>query len=177
MSQLLSSLHNDMFGIFTADNSSLFRVCVSSELFEGEEETLREPPSLEVVKCISLASLRSVPLEDIDGTSALEYAILSSADIKVVTFLMRLTQVQMSGKPSRSSFLLGIDVPKTNASRHVALASTLNGPPTEDIDEDLNKASMDTDFDTTNKIRDSLMLIVENVPVDFGLAQVAQDLV
>lgn len=155
-----------------------FCVFVSSELFEGDEGTLREPPSLEVVKCLSLASLQSVPLEDIDGTSALEYAILSSSDITVVEFLMRLTEVQMSGKPSRSSFLLGIDVPNTNSSRHhVALTSTLNGPHAEDIAEDLNKASVNTDFDTRNTIHDSLMMIVENVPVDFGIAQVAQDLV
>jgi ankyrin repeat protein len=137
----------------------LFRVAflLHSELFEGDEETVRDPPSLEVVKYLALASPQSLPLEDMDEKSALEYAILSSADIEVVNFLMRLTRVQVSsGKPSSSSFLFGME--------NDALFPNRKCPPTEPND-------------TRNTIHDSLLMVVENVPVNFGITQVAQDLV
>lgn len=63
-----------------------------SELFEGDEGVQRAPPSMDAVKLLAMASPQSVPLEDRDDTSALEYAILSDADVHIVKFLMRVTQ-------------------------------------------------------------------------------------
>eukprot|EP00584_Thalassiosira_punctigera_P009140 CAMPEP_0172530366 /NCGR_PEP_ID=MMETSP1067-20121228/4120_1 /TAXON_ID=265564 ORGANISM="Thalassiosira punctigera, Strain Tpunct2005C2" /NCGR_SAMPLE_ID=MMETSP1067 /ASSEMBLY_ACC=CAM_ASM_000444 /LENGTH=189 /DNA_ID=CAMNT_0013314555 /DNA_START=19 /DNA_END=585 /DNA_ORIENTATION=- len=50
------------------------------ELFEGDERNPpRGPPSCEVVQMLAKASPMSVPLEDLEGMSALEHAIFSDA--------------------------------------------------------------------------------------------------
>lgn len=56
--------------------------------------TVRRPPSFEVVKYLAMASPKSVPLEDQEDTSALEFAILSGTDSSIVKFLMHVTQTQ-----------------------------------------------------------------------------------
>ena len=55
---------------------------------------MRRPPSFEVVKYLAMASPKSVPLEDQEDTSALEFAILSGTDSSIVKFLMHVTQTQ-----------------------------------------------------------------------------------
>jgi hypothetical protein len=64
---------------------------------------IRDPPSLTVIKSLVIASPESVPLEDKDDTSALEYAILSDADVTIVKFLMHVTKTQLSRESSLSS--------------------------------------------------------------------------
>ncbi len=61
------------------------------ELFEGDEGSDRDPPSYDVVLTIINAWLSAVPWEDKDGASALEFAILSDAPIKVVRLLQAAT--------------------------------------------------------------------------------------
>ena len=56
------------------------------ELFEGDDLRTRGPPSFDVVR-ILVRCVRSVPLEDSDGMSALEHAIISDAPLKVVQML------------------------------------------------------------------------------------------
>lgn len=86
---------------------------VDSELFEGEDGIQREPSSLQVVHYLAMASPQSVPLEDASETSALEYAILSSADAQVVSYLMRFTQCQVSStvEISKKSIRFAIEPP------------------------------------------------------------------
>ena len=55
-------------------------------LFEGDQ-TPRPPPSLNVVRALLSGSVRSVLVEDDDGMSPIEYAIISDNNIKVVTLL------------------------------------------------------------------------------------------
>ena len=64
-----------------------------SELFEGEEGIARPPTPLDVIQILALSARKSVVLEDANGTSALEYAILSDSDIITVKFLMHLTKI------------------------------------------------------------------------------------
>ena len=54
------------------------------------------PPSLEVVETLIKANPSSLQLEDQDGMSALEQAIFSDSDLKVVKFLQYCTRVQCS---------------------------------------------------------------------------------
>jgi len=70
------------------------------ELFESGDDdssdTELSPPSLEVVKILIKANPSCVQLEDQDGMSALEHAIFSDSDLKVVKFLQYCTRVQCS---------------------------------------------------------------------------------
>lgn len=61
---------------------------------------MRPHSHMHVIRLLSLASPKTVGLEDDDGTSALEYAILSNSDILVVKFLMHTTQMQFIRDPS-----------------------------------------------------------------------------
>lgn len=64
-------------------------------LFEGDGDFTREPPSYEVVYTLLKNSpLSTVPVEDHDGMSALEHAILSDASIEVVNLLQYATGKQ-----------------------------------------------------------------------------------
>jgi len=63
-------------------------------LFMGDEGCKRDPPSYDVVFTIIKAWPSAVPWEDNDGTSALEYAILSGAPIEVVRLLQAATCLQ-----------------------------------------------------------------------------------
>ena len=77
----------------------LHLACDSScELFEGSANTPREAPTYEVVHTLLVASMSVVPLEDEEGMSALEYAIFSNANIKVVKLLQRATQEEFRKK-------------------------------------------------------------------------------
>ena len=55
-------------------------------LFEGDQSP-RPPPSVDVVRALLSGSVRSVLVEDDDGMSPIEYAIVSDNNIKVVTLL------------------------------------------------------------------------------------------
>lgn len=57
-------------------------------LFEGDQ-TPRAPPSVDVVKALLAASLRSVLVEDDDEMSPIEYAIVSGSSIDVVKLLQK----------------------------------------------------------------------------------------
>lgn len=83
----------------------------SSELFEGEEGIVRDPPSMDIIKLLVMAAPEVVPIEDGEDTSALEYAILSDADVTIVKFLMHLTQKQLSGKSARTQYASSLQVP------------------------------------------------------------------
>lgn len=88
---------------------------VRSELFEGDEDIVRSHTSFEVIQYLALGSLESVPLEDEGDMSALEYAIISNADLLVVKFLMRLTQMQLDVKTnSLSRIVAGLDATEKN---------------------------------------------------------------
>lgn len=78
------------------------------ELFEsGDDDSSAEmelsPPSLEVVKTLIKANPSCVQLEDQDGMSALEHAIFSDSDLKVVKFLQYCTRVQCSQMAASST--------------------------------------------------------------------------
>ncbi|KAL3790513.1 hypothetical protein ACHAWO_008596 [Cyclotella atomus] len=89
-----------------------FACDINCELFEGEEGIVRDPPSMEIVKILVMAAPEVVPIEDRDDTSALEYAILSSADVTVVKLLMHLTQKQLSSEsaPNQPASFLQVPV-------------------------------------------------------------------
>lgn len=81
-----------------------------SELFEGEEGIERPPTPFDVIRILAISARKSVVLEDADGTSALEYAILSDSDIITVKFLMHLTKIHEM--PSGSYESNTPDIPK-----------------------------------------------------------------
>lgn len=58
-------------------------------LFEGDDQTPRAPPTVDVVRTLLTGSLRSVLVEDEDEMSPLEYAIVSDANINVVKLLQK----------------------------------------------------------------------------------------
>lgn len=71
-------------------------VLFCSELFEGDEGVIRDPPSMNTIQSLVMAAPQAVPIEDHDESSALEYAILSNADHKIVKYLMHVTKMQLS---------------------------------------------------------------------------------
>ena len=70
----------------------LFACDTSCELFEDDEASPRDPPTLDTVRVLLAGSLDSVILEDVDEMNAVEYAIVSDAPIEVVNLLQRATQ-------------------------------------------------------------------------------------
>lgn len=82
-----------------------FACDVNCELFQGDEGITREPPSFEVVSYLVRSSLESLLLEDEQGMSALECAIMSDADISIIKFLMQGTKRQclLEQTPATSS--------------------------------------------------------------------------
>ena len=70
----------------------LFACDTSCELFEDDEASPRDPPTLDTVRVLLAGSLDSVTLEDVDEMNAVEYAIVSDAPIEVVNLLQRATQ-------------------------------------------------------------------------------------
>ena len=79
----------------TDGKTPLHLACDSAcSLFMGDEGCERDPPSYDVVFAIIKAWPSAVPWEDNDGTSALEYAILSGAPIEVVRLLQAVTKKQ-----------------------------------------------------------------------------------
>jgi ankyrin repeat protein len=65
-----------------------------SVLFEGDQGG-RGPPSLAVVSALLLGSIRAASMEDEDGTSPIEYAILSNASVRVVKVLQQAAQMYL----------------------------------------------------------------------------------
>lgn len=92
--QFLARAHPGACDVQDRDGKTpLHLACDSScELFVGDGGMAREPPSYEVVQTLRKASPQSVPLEDNDEMSALEHAILSGADIKVIKLLQYATR-------------------------------------------------------------------------------------
>mmetsp|Transcript_30500 Transcript_30500/g.64260 ORF Transcript_30500/g.64260 Transcript_30500/m.64260 type:complete len:218 (-) Transcript_30500:1277-1930(-) len=70
----------------------------SCQLFEDDFMQSRPPPSYDVIRYLLQGSLKAAALEDEDETSALEYAIISGAPIKVVKLLQKATQKQAKGE-------------------------------------------------------------------------------
>ncbi|KAL7537411.1 hypothetical protein ACHAXR_007801 [Thalassiosira sp. AJA248-18] len=95
------------------------------EMFEGDGDSAKDPPSHDVVETLIQASPLSVLVEDLDDMSALEHAIFSDATIQVVRLLQdatrkqHLAQQKMSGLINKSSpprsvpEYVSIDVPVT----------------------------------------------------------------
>ncbi|KAL3762094.1 hypothetical protein ACHAW5_007868 [Stephanodiscus triporus] len=95
--QLLADAYPAACSVQDMDGKTpLHLACDSScELFEGDYEKLpHDPPSIGVVFVLVRAWPWSVPLEDKDDTSALEYAILSDSSIEVVKLLQHATRTQ-----------------------------------------------------------------------------------
>eukprot|EP00581_Thalassiosira_minuscula_P012401 CAMPEP_0183723096 /NCGR_PEP_ID=MMETSP0737-20130205/14814_1 /TAXON_ID=385413 /ORGANISM="Thalassiosira miniscula, Strain CCMP1093" /LENGTH=255 /DNA_ID=CAMNT_0025953347 /DNA_START=209 /DNA_END=976 /DNA_ORIENTATION=- len=67
---------------------------IACELFNGDRDKAREPPSYNVVKTLLRASPLAAPVEDNEGMSALEYAIFSDASVAVVKLLQYETKRQ-----------------------------------------------------------------------------------
>mmetsp|Transcript_11082 Transcript_11082/g.16707 ORF Transcript_11082/g.16707 Transcript_11082/m.16707 type:complete len:234 (-) Transcript_11082:29-730(-) len=70
-------------------------------LFEGDQ-TERAPPTIDVVRALLSGSWRSVLVEDEDGMSPIEYAIVSDANIKVVKLLQK-TSMTLRRKEAQAS--------------------------------------------------------------------------
>ncbi|KAL7529072.1 hypothetical protein ACHAXR_002782 [Thalassiosira sp. AJA248-18] len=64
------------------------------EIFEGDGNSSRDPPSYDVVETLIQASPVSVLVEDLDDMSPLEHAIFSDATIQVVRLLQDVTRKQ-----------------------------------------------------------------------------------
>ena len=64
------------------------------ELFVGDEDCTRYPPTYDVLSTLIEAYLPALSLDDNEGTSALEHAILSDAPIKIVKYLQGVTRQQ-----------------------------------------------------------------------------------
>lgn len=80
------------------------------ELFESDRKgcSTRGPPSYDVVLTLIKASPLSLPVEDEEGMSALEHAIVSEAPISVVKVLQKATRrqcvkQQKDNEPTKSS--------------------------------------------------------------------------
>ena len=78
----------------------LHLACDSScDMFENEkddrEELPRGPPSSGTICALLSASLEAATMEDDDGMSALEYAIISDASIQVVMILQKAVHSQI----------------------------------------------------------------------------------
>jgi hypothetical protein len=63
-------------------------------LFVGDEDCTRDPPTYDVLSTLIKAYLPALSLDDNEGTSALEHAILSDAPIKIVKYLQGVTRQQ-----------------------------------------------------------------------------------
>ena len=95
--QLLTDVHPLACAILDTDGKTPLHLACDSAcaLFMGDERGCeRDLPSYDVVSAIIKAWPSVVPQEDNDGTSALEYAILSGAPIKVVRLLQAVTSMQ-----------------------------------------------------------------------------------
>jgi ankyrin repeat protein len=80
----------------------LHLACDSScQLFEGDCHKVSSLPSINVVFTLAKTHLASVSLEDNDGTSALEHAILSNASIEVVRLLQAATSASAQQQTHR----------------------------------------------------------------------------
>ncbi|KAL7533784.1 hypothetical protein ACHAXR_006203 [Thalassiosira sp. AJA248-18] len=83
------------------------------KIFEGNGDSMRDPPGYDVVEALIHASPLSVLVEDLDDMSALEHAILSDATIQVVGLLQKATAKQchahqeINGQMNKSTSSLG----------------------------------------------------------------------
>ena len=108
----------------------LYSIPNYSELFEGDEGIIREAPSMETIHSIVMAAPHVVPVEDHEESSALEYAILSNAEHKIVKYLMHVTKTMLSRKSSSNNLASNAaqvpNVPKDV--RCITPASSVTGP-------------------------------------------------
>lgn len=103
--QLLSEAYPGACAIQDEDGKTPLHLACdsSSKLFQGDLGSTRESPSYEVVKALIQASPLSVPLEDDDGMSALEHAIISDAPINVVNLLQSATRTQCKAQQNKDN--------------------------------------------------------------------------
>ena len=108
----------------TDGKTPLHLACDSAcALFMGDEGCERDPPSYDVVFAIIKAWPSAVPWEDNDGTSALEYAILSVAPIEVVRLLQAVTKKQAQQVRSTNSRQVSQDFNACQQQHRTAIVS------------------------------------------------------
>ena len=67
----------------------------SSRLFEDDDPVRRTPPSYNLVRTLLSGCWDSAALEDNEGMNAIEYALVSEADMKTIRLLQKATQRQV----------------------------------------------------------------------------------
>ena len=67
----------------------------SSRLFEDDDPVRRDPPSYRLVQTLLAGCWDSAALEDNDGMNAIEYALISEADMRTIRLLQKATQRQV----------------------------------------------------------------------------------
>jgi len=67
----------------------------SSQLFEDDDHVRRDPPSYSLVQILLSGCGDSAALEDGEGMNAIEYALISEADMRTIRLLQRATQRQV----------------------------------------------------------------------------------
>ncbi|KAL7541741.1 hypothetical protein ACHAXR_011184 [Thalassiosira sp. AJA248-18] len=106
------------------------------KMFEGDGDSMRDPPSYHVVETLIRASPFSVLVEDLDDMSALEHAILSDATIQVVRKLQKATrkqcqvQQEINGPINKSTPSLpipSISIPEHESNAVAAVAARKGG--------------------------------------------------
>jgi hypothetical protein len=105
VAKVLTVLYPEACNIQDNDGKTpLHFACDSScELFEENVGSpSRCPPSLDTVRTILSGSVEAVILEDADEMNALEYALLSDAPMKLISFLQRTTQKVMRTKQEKT---------------------------------------------------------------------------
>lgn len=124
----------------------------SCELFQGDAGNIRSPPSEEVVKTlIKACGALSVPIEDQDGMTALEHAIFSNTEIRVVKLLQYATrkQSQLIDEAQRQQ-QEGAEVEKPASPINMAVFSTRKRSRRVSLDsytneQDLQRMRLDSD--------------------------------
>jgi len=94
-----------------------FACDVTCEMFEDDQGSPRDPPSLDTVRILLSGSLTSVTLEDVDEMNAVEYAIISDAPIEVVNLLQRASQRMRKKRQTKTETKTKTNSPKGSMSR------------------------------------------------------------
>ena len=105
--QLLASASPSACSIQDVDGMTpLHLACDSTcELFAGDEDCQRDPPTYEVLSTLIKAYPQAVTLQDNEEMSALEHAIMSDAPIEVVKYLQLVTRLQNQMKAQQEMIL------------------------------------------------------------------------
>ena len=89
----------------TSGRTPLHLACINEDNETSQYPTRHGPPSIETVRALLSVSLEPALIEDEDDMSALEYAIISDANIDVVQLLQLATmKCQTTNKKRRKSF-------------------------------------------------------------------------